>query len=119
MMLDSKRLIKVVSVAVASMGLLSVSASVSEAASFTAPKLGMAEVAPTNPAIKKGDKIFVTVKDAKNQKVAVLNAKGQKTAKKVSIGSTFTAKDIKKTNGKKIVKINKTQWLNTKDVVKD
>ena len=47
------------------MSLLGVSASVTEAASFTAPKLGVAEVAPTNPAIKKGDKIFVTVKDTK------------------------------------------------------
>ena len=118
-MLDSKKLVKVVLVAVASMSLLGVSASVTEAASFTAPKLGVAEVAPTNPAIKKGDKIFVTVKDTKNQKVNVLNAKGQKTSKKVTMGATFTAKDVKKANGKKIVKINKTQWLNTKDVVKD
>lgn len=94
-------------------------ASVTEAASFTAPKLGVAEVAPTNPAIKKGDKIFVTVKDTKNQKVAVLNANGGKPAKTVSIGSTFTAKDVKKTNGKKLVKISGNQWLDTKDVVKD
>ena len=35
------------------------------------------------------------------------------------MGSTFTAKAVKKTNGKKIVKINKSQWLNIKDVVKD
>ena len=42
--------------------------------------------------IKKGDKIFVVVKDTKKQKVNVLNA-----------------------NGKKIVKINKSQWLNVKD----
>lgn len=94
-------------------------ASVTEAASFTAPKLGVAEVAPTNPAIKKGDKIFVTVKDTKNQKVAVLNANDGKLAKTVSMGSTFTAKDVKKTNGKKLVKISGNQWLDTKDVVKD
>ncbi|MBM6957726.1 hypothetical protein [Lactobacillus gallinarum] len=118
-MFDSKKLVKVVSVAVVSMSLLGVSASVSEAATFTAPKLGLSEVAPTNPSIKKGDKIFVVVKDTKNQKVNVLNANGKKTAKKVSMGSTFTAKAVKKTNGKKIVKINKSQWLNAKDVVKD
>jgi hypothetical protein len=35
------------------------------------------------------------------------------------MGSTYTAKDVKKAAGKKIVKINKSQWLNTKDVVKD
>ena len=118
-MLDTKKLVKIVSAAVASMSLLGVSASVTEAASFTAPKLGVAEAAPTNPAIKKGDKIFVTIKDTKNQKVAVLNANGTKTAKTVSMGSTFIAKDVKKTNGKKLVKISGNQWLNTKDVVKD
>lgn len=118
-MLNAKKLAKVVSVAVASMSLLGVSASVTEAASFTAPKLGVAEVAPTNPAIKKGDKIFVTVKDTKNQKVAVLNANGGKLAKTVSMGLTFTAKDVKKTNGKKLIKISDNQWLDTKDAVKD
>ncbi len=115
-MFDSKKLVKVV--AVASMSLLGVS-SVAQAASFNAPKLGVSEVAPTNPSIKKGDKIFVTVKDTKNQKVSVLNANGKKTNKKVSMGSTFTAKAVKKANGKKIVKINKSQWLNVKDVIKD
>ena len=33
----------------------------------------VAETMPTDPAIKKGDKIFVTVKDTKNQKVNVLD----------------------------------------------
>ncbi len=116
-MLVSKNLVKVVSIAVASMSLMG--ASVSQAASFTAPKLGVAETMPTDPAIKKGDKIFVAVKDTKNQKVNVLDAQGHKTSQKVSMGSTYTAKDVKKAAGKKIVKINKSQWLNTKDVVKD
>lgn len=35
------------------------------------------------------------------------------------MGSTYTAKDVKKVNKKKIVRINKSQWLNTKDVVKN
>lgn len=115
----SKKMVKVVSVVVASMGLMSVGASVSQAASFEAPKLGTAQVMPTDPSIKKGDKIFVTVKDTKNQKVNVLNAQGHKTTQKVFMGSTYTAKDVKKADGKKIVKINKSQWLNIKDVVKD
>ena len=114
-MLDSKKIVKVVSVVVASISMMGVSASVSEAASFTAPKLGVSEVTPKNPAIKKGDKIFVVVKDTKNQKVNVLNANGKKISKKVAMGSTCTAKAVKKTNGKKIVKINKSQWLNVKD----
>ena len=53
-MLDSKKIVKVVSVVVASISMMGVGASVSEAASFTAPKLGVSEVAPTNPSIKKG-----------------------------------------------------------------
>ena len=118
-MLVSKNLVKVVSIAVASMSLMGVGASVSQAASFPAPKLGVAETMPTDPAIKKGDKIFVTVKDTKNQKVNVLDAQGHKTSQKVSMDSTYTVKDVKKAAGKKIVKINKSQWLNTKDVVKD
>lgn len=48
------------------MSLLGVSASITQAASFNAPKLGVSEVMSSNPAIKKGDKIFVTVKDTKN-----------------------------------------------------
>lgn len=108
----SKKMVKVVSVVVASMGLMSVGASVSQAASFEAPKLGTAQVMPTDPSIKKGDKIFVTVKDTKNQKVNVLNAQGHKTTQKVSMGSTYTAKDVKKADGKKIVKINKRTLLN-------
>lgn len=89
-MLESNKLVKVVSVAIASMSLLGVSASITQAASFNGPKLGVSEVMPSNPAIKK-----------------------------VSMGSTYTAKDVKKVSGKKIVKINSSQWLNTKDVVKD
>ncbi len=35
------------------------------------------------------------------------------------MGSTYTVKDVKKVNKKKIVRINKSQWLNIKDVVKN
>ncbi|AEA31186.1 hypothetical protein LAB52_01005 [Lactobacillus amylovorus GRL1118] len=35
------------------------------------------------------------------------------------MGSTYTAKAVKKVDSKKIVKINKSQWLNSKDVVKN
>ena len=45
-MLVSKNLVKVVSIAVASMSLMGVGASVSQAASFPAPKLGVAETMP-------------------------------------------------------------------------
>ena len=113
-----KKLVKVVSGLVLAISFLGVGSTVS-AATFTAPKLGVAEVAPTDPAIKKGEKIFVTVKDTKKQTVAVYYKDAKKTSKTVKMGSTFTAKDVKKVNGKKIVKVSSDKWLNTKDVVKD
>ena len=113
-----KKLVKVVSSLVLAVSFLDVGSTVS-AATFNAPKLGVAEVAPTDPAIKKGEKIFVTVKDTKKQTVAVYNKDAKKTSKTVKMGSTFTAKDVKKVNGKKIVKVSSNKWLNTKDVVKD
>ena len=68
-MFDSKRLVKVVSVAVASMSLLGVSASVSEAATFTAPKLGVSEVAPTNPSIKKGTRSSLLLRTLRTKRL--------------------------------------------------
>ncbi len=113
-----KKLVKVVSGLVLAVSFLGVGSTVS-AATFNAPKLGVAEVAPTDSAIKKGEKIFVTVKDTKKQTVVVYNKDAKKTSKTVKMGSTFTAKDVKKVNGKKIVKVSSSKWLNTKDVVKD
>lgn len=66
MMLDSKKLVKVVSLVAASLSLVGVGSDVAQAASFTAPKLGISEVKPTDPAIMKGDKLFVVVKYTKN-----------------------------------------------------
>lgn len=118
-MLESKNVLKVVSSLVIVLSLVGIGGNAAQATSFTAPKLGVAEVKPTNPAIKKGDKIFVVIKDTKKQTVTVYNKNAKKTHKTVKMGSTFTAKAVKKVNKKKIVKINKTQWLNSKDVVKN
>lgn len=118
-MLESSKVLKVVSSLVIDLSLVGVGANAVQATSFVAPKLGTAEVAPTNPSIKKGDKIFFVVKDTKNQKVTVYNKNAKKTSKKVAMGSTYTAKAVKKVHSTKIVRINKSQWLNTKDVVKD
>ena len=68
-MFDSKKLVKVVSVAVASMSLLGVSASVNEAATFTAPKLGVSEVAPTNPSIKKGTRSSLLLRTLRTKRL--------------------------------------------------
>ena len=118
-MLESRKALKIVSSLVIGLSLVGVASPVAQATSFNAPKLGVAEEEPTNPAIKKGDKIFVVIKDTKNQKVAVYNKNAKKTGKKVAMGSTYTAKAVKKVNSKKIVRINKSQWLNSKDVVKN
>ncbi|MDB6260767.1 hypothetical protein [Lactobacillus amylovorus] len=107
---------KVISSLVIGLSLVGVGSGVAQATSFTAPKLGTAEVVPTD---QKGDKVFVVVKDTKNQKVAIYNQNAKKTSAKVTMGSTYTAKAVKKVDSKKIVKINKNQWLNSKDVVKN
>ena len=117
-MLESRKALKVISSLVIGLGLVGVGSGVVQATSFTAPKPGTAEVVPTDPSIKKGDKLFVVVKDTKNQKDAVYNQDSKKTGAKITMGSTYTVKAVKKVNSKKIVKINKSQWLNTKDVVK-
>ena len=118
-MLESKKAIKIISSLVIGLSLGCVLTPIAQATSFTVPKLDTAAQAATNPAIKKGDKIFVVIKDTKNQKVAVYNKNAEKTSKKVAMGSTYTVEDVKKVNKKKIVRINKSQWLNIKDVVKN
>ncbi|ATO52994.1 hypothetical protein LA20531_04765 [Lactobacillus amylovorus DSM 20531] len=115
-MLESRKTLKVISSLIIGLSIVGVGSGVAQATLFTAPKLGTAEVVPTDPSIKKGDKIFVVVKDTNNQKVAVYNQNAKKTGAKVTMGSTYTAKAVKK---EKIVKINKSQWLNSKDVVKN
>ena len=79
---------------VVGLSLVGVGSGVAQATSFTAPKLGTAEVVPTDPSIKKGGKIFVVVKDTKNQKVAIYNQNAKKTGAKVTMGSTYTAKAV-------------------------
>ncbi|WP_369823631.1 hypothetical protein [Lactobacillus sp. HT06-2] len=61
---------------------------------------------------------MVVVKDTKKQTVAVYNKDAKKTNQTVKMGSEFTAKAVKKVNGKKIVKVSAKKWLNTKDVAK-
>ena len=117
--LKMRKIVRFVSSIVLSIGLLGAIGQVAAAdGGSSAPQFGSAEVAPTNPTIKKENKIIVIVKDTKNQKVAVYNKNAQKTNKIVKMGSTFTAKAVKKTNGKKIVQVKKNSWLNSKDVTK-
>ncbi|NRN89741.1 hypothetical protein IMAU30156_01540 [Lactobacillus helveticus] len=61
-MLESSKVLKVVSSLVIDLSLVGGGANAVQATSFVAPKLGTAEVAPTNPSIKKGDKIFFCCK---------------------------------------------------------
>ncbi len=115
-----RKLVKVVSSLVIAASVLGMGAQVASAdQSVSAPKLASAEVAPSDPAIKKGQKIMVIVKDTKDQKVAVYNSNAQKTSKTVKMGSTFTAKAVKKVGSKKIVKVSKSNWLNRKDVTQN
>ena len=112
-----KKLVKVLASVILFLGFAGVSSQVVSAA--TTASLGSAEIAPTNSAIKKGQKIMVIVKDTKKQTVSVYNASARKTNKSVKMGSEFTAKAVKKVNGKKIVKISSSKWLNAKDITQD
>lgn len=112
-----RKLVKVVSSLVLAASVLSMGAQAVQADQVVnGPKLATAEVAPSDPAIKKGQKIVVVVKDTKNQKVAVYNKNAKKTGKTVKMGSTFTAKATKKVGSTKLVKVSKSNWLNRKDV---
>lgn len=62
---------------------------------------------------------MVIVKDTKKQTVSVYNENAKKTNGSVKMGSEFTAKAVKKVNGKKIVKVSSNKWLSAKDVTQD
>lgn len=100
-------------------GLLGTGAEMVKADSLNLQKLTPAEIMPTSPEIKKGQKVFVTIKDTPIQSVTVYNQNAKKTDQTVKMGSEFTAKDVKRVHGLKLVKVNNNQWLNTKDVVQD
>lgn len=110
------KLMKFVSSVAVAVSFLGVSAPMVNAETV---KPGMSELAPTDPAIKKGQRIMVIVKDTKKQTVAVYNKNGKKTKKTVKMGTEFTAKQVKKVHGKQIVRVAGTKWLNTKDVTQD
>lgn len=113
-----KKFMKIVSSVVIGLSFVGAGSQVVSAATSNAP-LAPAEVAPTDPAVKKGQKIFVIVKDTKKQTVAVYDKNANKTKSSVKMGSTFTAKDVKTVNHKKIVKISNDKWLLEKDVTQD
>ena len=113
-----KKLVKVVASAAVALSFVGVSGQVASAAVETV-KPGISEDVPTTPTIKKGDVVFVIIKDTKKQKVAVYNKNGKKTRKTVKMGSEFKVQAVKKTHGKKIVKVAGNKRLNTKDITKE
>lgn len=114
-----RKLVKVVSGLVIAVSFVGAGAQ-AVSADEIAPKLASAEEMPTNPAIKKGDKIFVVQKDTKKQRVNLVNSQNKLTKKTVKMGKTFTVKQVKKVGSHKICQIgNQKQWLRAKDVVAD
>lgn len=115
-----RKYLKVFASIVLSIGVLGFAGSVVHAdQTVSAPRLASPEVAPTNPAIKKGSRIMVIVKNTKNQRVAVYNKNARKTKKTVKMGSEFTVKSVKKVHHTKIMQIRKRDWLNRKDITQD
>lgn len=87
---------------------------VSSAVTTVSP--GSANLKPTSPVVKKGQKVIIIVKDTKNQKVVVYDNNAKKTGKFVKMGTKFVVKAVKKVNGKNIVKIASNKWVNLNDV---
>ena len=118
-MQNSKTPLKVISLLIISLSAVCINVGIVHATSGRAPNLGMSQTTPTNPVIKKGDKIFVVIKDTQKQTVPVYNQYAKKTKHKVKMVSTFIVKAVKKINKKKIILISKNRWLNAKDIVKN
>lgn len=118
-MLNMKKVITVVSGLVIGLSFATSASQVSAATIAPAPRLTKAEDMPTNPAIKKGDKIFVVVQDTKKQTVSVYDKDAKKTSNTIKMGTTWTAKATKNVNGKKLIRVNSSEWLNANDLVKD
>lgn len=115
-MMNVKALVKVVASVSVVASLAGIGAQTTQAASYNGPKLAAAEQMPTDPAIKKGQKVIVVIKDTKRQTVAVYKKNGQRSAKRVKMGTKFTAKAVKKAAGKKLVQFKGNEWLNSKDL---
>lgn len=119
-MLNSKKLVKVVAGLVAGLSLVGAGSTVVSAQSYNGVKLTPAEQVETSPVAKRGDKIFVVVKDTKKQTVPVVNSRNHKTGKQVKMGSTWRVKQTKKVRGKRIYRIgSQRKWLRATDVTKD
>lgn len=118
--MDTKKVLTFISGAVIGLGLISLSTQgVKAAAVFSAPKLNSAEVEPTDPAIKSGSKVMITVQDTDQQSVAIYNKDAVKTDKMAKMGSSYTVKNVKNVNGKRIAQVSKDAWLNVDDLVQD
>lgn len=119
-MLDSKKLVKVVAGLVAGLSLIGMGSCVVSAQTYKGVKLTPAEQVETSPIAKKGDKIFVVVKDTKKQTVPVVNSRNHRTGKHVKMGSTWKVRQTKKVAGKRIYRIgSQKKWLRAADVTKD
>lgn len=110
-----KKFIKLFASIVLVLSLTGVSSQVVCATTATA-SLSSAEDVPSNPTIKRGQKVIVTIKDTKKQIVSVYNQNGRKTGKSIKMGSKFTVKAVKRIKGKKLIKVSSTKWLNANDV---
>lgn len=115
-MMNVKSLVKVVASVATVLSLTGIGAETAQAASFNAPKLASAEKMPTDPAIKKGQKVMVVIKDTKKQTVVVYKKNGSRTAKSVKMGTKFVAKSVRRAAGKKLVQFKGNEWLNSKDL---
>lgn len=116
----AKKLFKAFLGLLISISLLGVSSQLINA-DYSGVPLGSAEVKPTSPIAKKGQKIFVIIKDTKRQTVPVVNSRNKNTGKKVKMGTTWKVRAVKKVKKTRIYKISpkRNRWLRNKDVTKN
>ncbi len=95
-MQNSKTPLKVISLLIISLSAVCINVGIVHATSGRAPNLGMSQTTPTNPVIKKGDKIFVVIKDTQKQTVPVYNQYAKKQSIRLKWAQRLSLKLLKK-----------------------
>lgn len=93
------------------LALATLSSQTSKAANFSAPRLGVATIKPSDPAIQKGDHVVVIIKRNSRQRVPVYNKNAVKMKKTVKMGTSFVVKTVKKVQGMEIARVKYQEWL--------
>lgn len=115
-----KKLVKLLLVFVIGVFGLSLSAQTNaKSYHYRGVRLNKAEKRPTSPVAKKGQKIFVVIKDTKKQTVPVVTSRNKRTKRTVKMGTVWKVRNSKRVRKTRIYQIKgHNRWLRSSDVVK-